>query len=87
MAGGKLRSHRGERSHRGAEGKAERFPHRGAVPTGTHQPGRAGLGAEARASEVGSQGEDWGWWREHSLKGASALQLARRESGKESGAA
>ena len=32
-------------------------------------PGRAGLGAEARASEVGSQGEDWGWRREHSLKG------------------
>ena len=31
-------------------------------------PGRAGLGAEARAS-VGSQGEDWGWRREHSLKG------------------
>ena len=31
-------------------------------------PGRAGLGAEARAS-VGSQGEDWGWWHEHSLKG------------------
>ena len=28
-----------------------------------------GLGAEARASEVGSQGEDWGWLREHSLKG------------------
>ena len=33
-----------------------------------HPPGRAGLGAEARAL-VGSQGEDWGWWREHSLKG------------------
>ena len=33
-----------------------------------HPPGRAGLGAEARAS-VGSQGEDWGWRREHSLKG------------------
>ena len=34
-------------------------------------PGRtgAGLGAEARALEVGSQGEDWGWQREHSLKG------------------
>ena len=32
-------------------------------------PGRAGLGAEAQASEVGSQGEDWGWRREHSLKG------------------
>ena len=30
---------------------------------------RAGLGAEARASEVGSQGEDWVWRREHSLKG------------------
>ena len=34
-----------------------------------HPPGRTGLGAEARASEVGSQGEDWGWRREHSLKG------------------
>ena len=33
-----------------------------------HPPGRAGLGAKARAS-VGSQGEDWGWRREHSLKG------------------
>ena len=31
-------------------------------------PGWAGLGAEAWAS-VGSQGEDWGWRREHSLKG------------------
>ena len=49
-------------------------------------PGRAGLGAEARAS-VGLQGEDWGWRREHSLKGASAPQLAGRESGKKSGAA
>ena len=33
-----------------------------------HPPGRAGLGAEAQASEVGSQGEDWGWRCEHSLK-------------------
>ena len=49
-------------------------------------PGRAGLGAEARAS-VRPQGEDWGWRREHSLKGASAPQLARRESGEKSGAA
>ena len=32
-----------------------------------HPPGRAGLGAEAPAS-VGSQGEDWGWRHEHSLK-------------------
>ncbi len=38
--GGKLWSHRGERSNRGPEGKAERFPHRGEVPTGTHQPER-----------------------------------------------
>ena len=46
-------------------------------------PGRGGrgLGAEAQAA-VGSQGEDWGWLREHSLKGASAPQLAGRESGK-----
>ena len=51
-----------------------------------HPPGRAGLGAEARAA-VGSQGEDWGWQREHSLKGASTPQLAGRESGKKSGAA
>ena len=34
-----------------------------------HPLGRAGLGAEARAVEVGSQGEDWGWRREHNLKG------------------
>ena len=38
--GGKLRSHGGERSHRGAEGKVERFPHRGSVLTCTHQPER-----------------------------------------------
>ena len=38
--GGKLRSHGGERSNRGAEGKAERFLRRGSVPTSTHQPKR-----------------------------------------------
>ena len=38
--GGKLQSHGGEHSHRGAEGKAERLPHRGSVPTSTHQPER-----------------------------------------------
>ena len=54
-----------------------------------HPPGRAGLGAEARAS-VGSQGEDWGWQREHSLKGLAhhswlggrpgkSLQLPKRQ--------
>ena len=31
--------------------------------------GGRGLGAEARALEVRSQGEDWGWLREHSLRG------------------
>ena len=31
--------------------------------------GGQGLGAEDPASEVGWQGEDWGWRREHSLKG------------------
>ena len=45
------------------------------------------LGAEARALEVRSQREDWGWLGEHSLKGASAPRLARRESGKRSGTA
>ena len=49
--------------------------------------GRCGLGAEARASEVRSQGDEWGWLHEHSLKGASAPQLAGRESGKNSGPA
>ena len=51
----------------------------------THRGGR-GLGAEAWAS-VRSQGKDWGWLCEHSLKGASAPQLAGRESRKKSGAA
>ena len=52
----------------------------------TRRGGR-GLEAEAQASEVGSKGEDWGWLREHSLKGASAPQLAWKESGKKSGPA
>ena len=34
---------------------------------------------------VGSQGEDWGWLRDHSLEGASAPRLAGRESVKRSG--
>ena len=45
------------------------------------------MGAEALASEVRSQGEDWSWLREHSLKGASAQQLAWRESGEKFGLA
>ena len=52
----------------------------------THWGGR-GLGAEDRALKFRSQGGDWGWLCEHSLKGANAPELARRESGKKSGAA
>ena len=37
---GGLWSHRGECSNRGAEGKAERFLHRGSVLTSSHQPKR-----------------------------------------------
>ena len=37
---GELWSHGGERSHRGAEGKAERFLHGGSVLSSTHQPER-----------------------------------------------
>ena len=40
MVVGKLWSHRGECSNRGAEGKVKRLPHRGLVPTSTHQPKR-----------------------------------------------
>ena len=36
--GRKIWSHGGECSNRGAEGKVERFPHRGSVPTRIHQP-------------------------------------------------
>ena len=36
----KLWSHGGECRNRSAEGKAERFPHRGSVPISTHQPER-----------------------------------------------
>ena len=66
-------------------GANQHSPAREACPL-TRWGGR-GLGAEALASEVGSQGEDWGWLREGSLKGASEPELARRESGKKSGAA
>ena len=48
--------------------------------------GGQALGAEAQAL-VRPHGEDWGWLCEHSLKGASAPQLAGRESGKKSGPA
>ena len=37
---GEFWSHEGEHRNRGAEGKVERFPHRGSVVTSTHQPER-----------------------------------------------
>ena len=40
VGGGKLWSHEGQRRNRGAEGKVERVPHRGSLPTSTHQPER-----------------------------------------------
>ena len=40
MVWGKPQSHGGEHSNRDAEGKEERFPHRGSVPTSTHWPER-----------------------------------------------
>ena len=40
VGGGKLQSHGGECSNRGAESKVEQFPHRGSVPISTHQPER-----------------------------------------------
>ena len=49
---GKLWSHGGEHSNRDAEGKAERFPHRGSVLTSIHQPERL-VCSPARAG--------WGW--------------------------
>ena len=91
----KFPSHGGELSNRCAEGKAERFPHRGSVLTRTHQPQRLdcspgvmGWGWELRLRlQRSDPREDWGWLREHSLKGASVPQLAGRESGKNSGPA
>ena len=79
----------------GCRGQSGEIPEK-TISANQHSPAREAclltwwggrrLGAEARAS-VGSQGEDWGWLREHSLKGASVPQLAGRESGKNSGPA
>ena len=95
MARGKLRSHRGERGNRGAEGKAERFPHRGSVPTSIHQPDRllcspagAGVGWELRLGLCRSiAGRGLGLTACTQPEGVSAPKVARRESGKKSGPA
>ena len=74
--GRNLGSHGGQRSNRGAEGKAERFPHRGSVLTSTHQPERlvcspagTGGGWELRLRLRSDAGRGLGLRREHSLKG------------------
>ena len=90
--GGKLQNHGGERNNRGAEGGQSREIPTQRIGADQHSPAREacllthpggwGLGAEAPASEVGSQEEDRCW-----LKGASAPQLVGREFGKKSGTA
>ena len=40
VEGCKLQRHGGERSNRGAEGKAERFPQSRSMPASNHQPER-----------------------------------------------
>ena len=52
-----------------------------------HPPGQVGAGSWGLGFGGRPQGEDWDWLSEHSLKRASAPQLARRESGKISGTA
>ena len=80
-----------EEQQRGCRGQSGEIPAQ-RIGEDEHSPAREacllpdrggrGLGAEARALEVRPQGKDWGWLCEHSLKGASVPQLARRESGK-----
>ena len=96
MAGGEASEPRRRAQQQGCGGQSGEIPTQ-RISADQHSPAREaslltrqggrGLGAEARALEVGSQGEDWGWRCEHSLKGASAPQLAGRESGEKSGAA
>ena len=91
-ARGKLQSHRGECSNRArrrdthTEDQCDQHSPAREAYLLTHQGG-CGLGAEAWVSEVRSQGEDWGWLHEKSLKVASVAQIARRESGKRYGPA
>ena len=96
MGGGESSEPRRRVQQQGCRGQSRETPAQ-RIGTDQHSPAREaclltsrdrlGLGAEAPVSEVRSQGEDWGWLREHSLKGASAPRLAGRESGKRSGTA
>ena len=91
----KLQSHRGELSNRGAEGKVERFPHRGSVPNSAHQPERlvcspsgSVVDRELRLRLQRSEPrERTGVGCVKQPEGASAPQLVRRESGKMCGLA
>ena len=84
LHGRRLRVAEGEASElrrraqqQGCRGKSREIPTQ-KISADQHSPAReaclltrrgdGGLGAEAQAS-VGSQGEDWGWWCEHRLKG------------------
>ena len=79
--GKKHQSHGGERKQQWCRGQSGGIAAQ-RISADQHSPAREacllthrdrlGLGAEAWASEVRYQGEDWGWLREHSLKGASA---------------
>ena len=96
MGGEEVSEPRRRAQQQGCEGQSGEIPAQ-RIGADQHSPAREaclltcrdgwGLGAEACASEVGSQGENWGRLLEHSLKGVSAPRLARRESGKKSEAA
>ena len=95
-AGGEASEPRRRAQQQGCRGQSGEIPAQ-RIAADQHSPaweaclltrqGGSVLGADASASEVRSQGEDWGWLHEHSLKGASAPQLAGRESGEKSGTA
>ena len=96
FAGGDCGWRRGEASEprkraqpQGCGGQSREIPAQ-RIGADQHSPAREACLLTAGAGggwEVRCQGEDWGWLHEHSLKGASAPQLAGRESGKKSGAA
>ena len=97
MVGGEASEPWRRAQQQGCRGQSGEIPAQ-RIGAGQHSPardaclltclGRRGLGPETPASlEFRPQGEDWGWLCEHSLKGASAPQLAGRESGKRSGPA
>ena len=77
MAEGGASEPRRRAQQQGCSGQSREIPAQ-RIGADQHSPAREaclltrwdgrGLGAEAQSS-VGSQGEDWGWRHEHSLKG------------------